>query len=60
MFGEIKWVNVHQMMNGISRHSNNCFIALLKTMGDCDLRAGKQSGSTTNACSGLLFHFSFT
>lgn len=56
-FGEIKGVTIHQMMNCICQCSNNCFIALLKTMGDCDLWAGRQTCSTTNIGRSPLFFF---
>lgn len=37
-----KGVVIHHMMNGVCRRSNNCFAALSKTMGECDLRAGAE------------------
>lgn len=48
MLGQIKRVIIHQMMNYVCQCSNNCFNALLKTMGRCDLWGGRQTCSRTN------------
>ncbi len=53
-FGQIKKVIIHQMMNCVCQCSNNCFNALLKTMGHCDLRDGRQTGSRKNTGSFVL------
>lgn len=47
VFGKIKRVIIHQMMNCVCQRGNNCFIALLKTMGECDLWGGRQTCSRT-------------
>lgn len=48
---KIKRVIIHQVMNYICQCGNNCFNALLKTMGDCDLWSGRRTCSRTNISS---------